>query len=53
MGGNTFNNIIIAIPQDKAKLNVFLIVFAHKNLAYDREDPNLQILTKIWVKNKY
>jgi hypothetical protein len=43
----------MAIPQDEAKTNAFLIVFACKNCIYGREDPNLQILTKILLRNEY
>ena len=35
----------MAIPQGEAKMNVFLIVFAHKTITDGREDPDLQIMT--------
>ncbi len=50
INSSTFNHITMAIPQDEAKTNVFLIVFAHKNFVDGREDPNLQILTKSMVE---
>jgi hypothetical protein len=43
----------MAFPQDKAKTNAFLIVFSHKNLTNGREDPDLQILIKKWLRNEY
>jgi hypothetical protein len=43
----------MAIPQDEPKTNAFLIVFARKFFTVCREDPNIQILTKKWLRNEY
>jgi hypothetical protein len=40
----------MVIAWDNMKMNIFLIIFVHKNFTDNKGDPNLHLLTKIWVK---